>query len=332
MLNFVVRRLLYMIPTLIVISMVAFLIIELPPGDYLTTMVSRMSQGGEIDQSMIAALRERYGLGEPIYVQYFKWITGILFRLDFGMSFEWNQPVSQLLARTVPPTIVISALTIIFTWTLAIPIAIYSAVRQYSVGDYIVTGLGFLGLAVPSFMIALALGFVSVRYFNQSVGGLFSPAYVDAPWSVDKAIDFLKHLWVPIVVLGLAGTAGLIRILRANLLDELRKPYVVAARARGVPERTLLFKYPLRVAMNPFFSTIGWLLPHLISNDIVVSSVLGLPTTGPLLLRALTSQDMYLAGSAILIISALTVVGTLISDIALAWLDPRVRLSVGGQR
>lgn len=327
MLNFIIRRVLYMVPTLILISIVAFLIIQLPPGDFLTTLVAKMQAQGEmVDQAHVAALEVRYGLNEPIYVQYVKWMGGILTDLDFGQSFEWNRPVADLVADRLPLTIVLAVSTLMLTWIAAFPIGIYSAVKQYSIGDYIATTIGYIGLAVPNFMIALILMYVGFRYFGQSVGGLFSREYVDAAWNLGKLLDLLGHLWIPLVVLGTAGTAGLIRILRANLLDELRKPYVVAARARGVPERRLLVKYPLRVAMNPFISTIGWVLPALVGGEVIVAQVLSLPTTGPLMLSALTSQDMYLAGSIIMIISVLTVIGTLLSDIALAWLDPRVRL------
>lgn len=327
MATFILRRVLYMIPTLILISIVAFAIIQLPPGDYLTTLIAQYSQRGElVDQAQIATLQERYGLDESIITQYWKWISGILFDLDFGQSFGWNRPVSNLLAERLPFTVILAVSTLMFTWIVAFPIGLYSAVKQYSMGDYVATVVGFLGLAIPNFMIALTLMYIGFRYFGQSVGGLFSPEYQDAAWNLGKFLDLMAHLWVPIVVLGTAGTAGLIRILRANMLDELRKPYVVAARARGVRERRLLLKYPLRVALNPFISTIGWILPLLISGEVIVSKVLSLPTTGPLLLDALISQDMYLAGSVILIVSVLTVIGTLISDIALAWLDPRVRL------
>ncbi len=325
---FIIKRLLFMIPTLVLISIVSFMIIQLPPGDYLTTVVAELTaSGGTVDPQQLIALRERYGLGDPIYVQYFKWITGIVFRGDFGQSFQWDRPVTALVMERLPITMLIAIGTLFVTWVIAFPIGVYSAVKQYSIGDYLATGIGFIGLAVPNFMIALVLMYIGFEFFGQSVGGLFSPQYVDAPWSVAKFLDFLAHLWVPIIVLGTAGTAALIRILRANLLDELHKPYVVAARARGVPESVMLIKYPLRVALNPFISTIGWILPMLVSGDIVVGRVLSLPTTGPLLLNALTSQDMYLAGSIIMIVSVLTVIGTLISDILLAWLDPRVRLN-----
>lgn len=326
MMRYVVRRILYMIPTILVISIITFVIISLPPGDYLTTVVAQMrAQGGDVDQARIAALEVRYGLDSPLWVQYFKWIGGIVTG-DFGQSFELNRSVNSVLAQRLPLTIAIAVCTLVFTWVIALPIGLYAAVRQYKLGDYIATTIGFLGLAVPNFMIALVLMYLGYRYFGQSVGGLFSPQYVDAGWNLGKVLDLLSHLWVPIVVLGTAGTAGLIRILRANMLDELRKPYVVAARARGVPERKLILKYPLRVALNPFISTAGWMIPVLISGEVIVAQVLSLPTTGPTLLSSLLSQDMYLAGSIILLTSVLTVIGTLLSDLLLARIDPRVRL------
>lgn len=326
MLSFMIRRVLYMVPTLWLISVVAFGIIQLPPGDYLTTLVARMSaQGEQLEQAQLEALKQRYGLGDPFAVQYYKWISGVLHG-DLGQSFEWNRPVSELLGQRLPLTVTLAVLTLLFIWVVAFPIGIYSAVKQYSFGDYAATTFGFLGLAIPDFLLALVLMYAGFAFFDQSVGGLFSPAYQDAAWNLGKVIDLLSHIWVPIIVLGTSGTAGLIRVLRANLLDELRKPYVVAARARGVPERKLLVKYPLRVALNPFVSTIGWVLPVLISGEVIVATVMSLETTGPMLLSALTSQDMYLAGSIIFVVSVLTVIGTLISDLLLAWLDPRVRL------
>ncbi|GAA5019607.1 ABC transporter permease [Actinopolymorpha pittospori] len=326
MTRFVIRRILYMIPTLFVVSVAAFAIIQLPPGDYLTTLKSQLeAQGQTIDQAQLAALEDRYGLGDPFYVQYLSWMGAILLHGDFGQSFEWNRPVSELLADRLPLTMTIAIATLLFTWLVAFPIGVYTAVRKYSLGDYTMTFVGFLGLAVPNFMLALIFSYVGLEYFGQSVGGLFSPEYVDARWNIGKILDLLQHLWVPILVLGAAGTAGIIRILRANLLDELRKPYVVTARAKGLRERTLLFRYPTRIALNPFVSTVGWVLPSLVGGEIIVSQVLGLDTTGPLLLRALQSQDMYLAGSLILVLSVLTVIGTLLSDILLALIDPRIR-------
>lgn len=327
MLTYIGRRLLYMVPTVVLISMVAFVIIQLPPGDYLTALAAQLSQQGQsLDHAQLVTLEHRYGLGQPIYVQYGKWIWAILAHGDFGQSFEWNRPVSALVSQRLPMTIVLGFTTVIFTWIVAFPVGIYSAIRQYSPGDYVATTLTFLGVAVPNFLIALVLMYLGYRFFGLTVGGLFSPDFENSAWNLGKLLDLLAHLWVPVVVLGAAGAAGLVRTLRANLLDELHMPYVVAARARGVPERRLLFRYPLRVALNPFISTVGWVLPTLVSGEIVVAQVLSLPTTGPLLLESLESQDMYLAGSLILIVSVLTVVGTLISDICLAWLDPRVRL------
>ncbi|GAA5015988.1 ABC transporter permease [Actinopolymorpha pittospori] len=327
MFTFMVRRLAYMVPTLFLISVVSFAIIQLPPGDYLTTLAAQLSaQGQSLSQAQLAALQQRYGLGEPLFVQYGKWIWAIIAHLDFGQSFEWNRPVMSLVQERLPMTIVLAGATLIFTWIVAFPVGIYSAVRQYSVGDYVATSITFLGLAVPHFLIALVLMYIGFKYFGQSVSGLFSPQFRQAEWNLGKVIDLLAHLWVPVVVLGAASSAGLLRVLRANLLDELHMPYVVAARARGIPERTLLLMYPLRVALNPFISTVGWVLPTLVSGEVIVAQVLSLPTTGPLLLGSLQSQDMYLAGSLILIVSVLTVIGTFISDILLAWLDPRVRL------
>ncbi len=324
--DYIIRRILYMIPTIIAISVIAFTIIRLPPGDYLTTVIAELSaSGAAVDSGTIAALRDRYGLGDPSYIQYLKWISRIVLHGDFGLSFEKNVPVNALIWDRLGATFGISILTLLFIWAFAFPIGIFSAVRKYSMGDYVVTFFGFLGLATPNFLLALVLMYVSVRYFGQSVGGLVSPEFIDTAWSWDKAIDLVAHIWLPIVVIGASGMAALIRIMRANLLDELYRPYVVTARAKGMSEFSLLLRYPVRVALNPFLSTVGWMLPTLVSGEIVVSVVLSLPTTGPMLLRALLSQDMYLAGSIILIASLMTVLGTLLSDILLAWVDPRIR-------
>lgn len=326
MLQYMFRRLLYMIPTLIVISIIAFVIIQLPPGDYLTVYVAELAaQGEDVNEATLAQLRERYGLGLPWYQQYFRWMRNIILRGDFGQSFTWGRPVNQLIWDRIGFTMLITFATTLFIWAVALPIGIYSATHQYSVGDYVATFFGFLGLAIPNFLLALVFMYLAVRLFGQSVGGLFSPAYQDAPWTLAKFWDLLSHLWIPIIILGTAGTAGLVRIMRANLLDEINKPYVITARAKGVPERRLIWRYPVRVAMNPFISTIGWTLPTLVSGSIIVAVVLNLPTTGPLLLQSLMQQDMFLAGSFILLVSCLTVIGTLISDILLAWLDPRIR-------
>lgn len=325
MLKYIFRRTLVAIPSLIAISIFSFIIIQLPPGDYLTSYVTGLRATGDIvDEQEIQVLTERYGLGKPIYVQYWRWITGVLHG-DFGYSMEWRLPVSQLIGQRLLLTFILSLTTILFTWSLALPIGVFSATHQYSLVDYVATFFGFLGLGVPNFMLALVLMWISFAYFGNSVGGLFSPEFVEAPWSLARIWDLGKHLWIPIFVLGTGGTAGLIRTMRANLLDELRKPYVTTARAKGLAERRLVRKYPVRVALNPFVSTVGYSLPALISGTTITAVVLSLPTTGPLLLRALTSQDMYLAGSFLLALSALTVIGTLISDILLAWVDPRIR-------
>jgi len=325
MLLYIIRRVLLIIPTLIVISIISFIVIQLPPGDYLTTYIATLSQSGQqLAQDEIAALRLQYGLDQPLYVQYFKWVWNML-QGDFGMSLEWQRPVADLIGERLMLTVMLSFFTIVFTWLLAVPIGIYSATRQYSIFDYIFTFFGFLGLGIPNFMLALILMWVAYSNFGMSVSGLFSSEYIDAPWSVARVIDLLKHLWIPILILGTGGTAELVRIMRANLLDELHKPYVETARAKGVAEDKLILKYPLRVAINPFISTIGWTLPALVSGSLIVSVVLSLPTAGPLLLRALMSQDMYLAGTFLMLLSFLTVLGTLLSDILLAWVDPRIR-------
>ncbi len=323
--EYLFRRVLLIFPTVIVISMITFVIIQLPPGDFLTSYVASLESSGQIvDQSTIDALRSQYGLGEPIYVQYWKWITGVVTG-DFGQSFQWQRPVADLIGERLSLTIVLSLSSLLLIWALSFPIGIYSAVRQYSPGDYAFTLLSFIGLGIPNFLLALVLMWFSYSWFGLTVGGLFSTEYAEAPWSIGKVLNLLSHLWLPTIVLGLGGVAGLIRIMRANLLDELHKPYVVTARAKGLSERNLIVKYPVRVALNPFVSTIGWTLPGIVSGSIIVSVVLNLPTTGPLLLTALQSQDMYLAGAIILLLSVLTVIGTLISDLLLAWLDPRIR-------
>jgi peptide/nickel transport system permease protein len=326
MIKYIIKRILYMIPTVIGISILTFFIIQLPPGDFLTSKIAGMMEQGEtIDVATLETLKNRYGLDQPIIVQYWKWISGIIFRGDFGQSFEWNRPVTDLIWGRLGLTFALSFITLIFIWLLAFPIGIYSAVKKYSLGDYVFTFFGFIGLAIPNFLFALTLMYVAFSQFGLSVGGLFSPKYTEAPWSWGKVVDLLQHIWIPMIVMGLAGTANLIRTMRANLLDELKKPYVVTARAKGLDEKKLLTKYPVRVALNPFISTVGWVLPTLVSGSTVVSIVLNLPTTGPLLLRALQSQDMYLAGSFILMLSILTVIGTLLSDILLAIADPRIR-------
>jgi len=326
MVHYIIQRLLFMVVTLFMVSIVTFAVIELPPGDFLDAYVSNLRASGDsLDDAEIASLRQRFGLGLPLHERYLKWISDILLRGDFGYSFGWNKPVSELIWERVWLTIMISLAALLITWILGFIIGVYSAVRQYSIGDYLFTTFSFIGLGIPDFLLALVLLWVGFKYFGESLGGLFSRDFQTAPWSVAKVWDMIKHLWVPLVILGTGGTAGMIRIMRANLLDELRKPYVETARAKGVAEQKLILKYPVRLALNPFISTAGWALPGLINGATIISIVLSLPTTGPILLNALLNQDMYLAASFILILSALTVVGTMISDILLAWLDPRIR-------
>lgn len=328
MLGYLIKRIVLMIPTMIGISIVAFLIIQLPPGDYLTSVLASMADSGQtVDPAEIERMRRAYGLDDPVIVQYWKWISGIVLRGDFGYSFEWGRPVSELIWERTGSTLAISLASLLFVWAVSLPIGIYSAVRRHSLGDHVFTFLGFLGLAIPNFILALTLMYVSYRYFGQSVGGLYSPEFAEAPWSWAKFWDLLKHLWIPIVVIGTSGTAALIRILRANLSDELSKPYVVTARAKGLPEHQVILRYPVRIALNPFVSAIGWVLPELISGVTITAIVLNLPTAGPLLLRALVAQDMYLAGGFILLMGILTLIGMLVSDLLLAALDPRIRFT-----
>lgn len=360
MFQLIVNRLIWTVPTLLLISIVSFTIIQLPPGDYLTSYISALEESGRtVEEERVAALRLRYNLDQPFYVQYLSWLNNLLpfgferqpggdylwvknkdgsrsfnwptFKSpDLGMSFEWNKPVTDLISERFLLTTAISVATLLFTWAMAIPIGIYSAVRQYSVGDYIFSFIGFIGLATPNFLLALIFMYLGYSLFGVSAGGLFSPEYREAAWSVGKVMDLIAHLWIPVIVIGTAGTAGLIRIMRGNLLDELRKQYVLTARAKGLGRVKLLLKYPVRVALNPLISTIGWVLPAILSGAVIVSVVLGLPTTGPLMLRALLSQDMYLAGSLVMLLAMLTVIGTLVSDVLLLLLDPRIRYEKRG--
>ncbi len=325
---FIARRFIYMLVTIAAISVMTFIIIQLPPGDYVTAMVAQLNlQGTTVDPAEMAALRDRYGFDDPAYLQYWKWISNIVFRGDFGYSLEWRRPVADLLWNRLGLTFLLAIITLLFIWAISLPIGIYTAVRKNTFGDYIATFIGVLGLAIPNFLFALVLMYISFSYFNMGIGGLFSPEYENAAWSWAKLMDLGSHMIIPTIVLGTSGTASLIRILRANLLDELSKPYVVTARAYGLSENRLLLKYPVRIALNPFISTVGWVLPTLVSGATITAVVLNLPMTGPLLLQALISQDMYLAGSFILMLSVLTVIGTLLSDLLLAWLDPRIRYS-----
>jgi peptide/nickel transport system permease protein len=325
MLGFVVHRLIAMLLTLVAVSIVAFAIIQLPPGDYLTSYIAALSAtGDQVDPRVIENLRNQYGLGQPFLVQYWKWITCIL-QGNFGHSFEWKRPVWELIWGRLGNSLLLEGMAVIVMWLVAVPIGIYAAVRKYSLGDYLATIGGFIGLAIPNFFFALILMYLAYIWFGTTMGGLFSPEFENARWSLPRIWDFLSHAWAPVLVLATGGTAELIRILRANLLDELKKPYVTTARAKGLPEWKVVLKYPVRLALNPLVSTIGWLLPALVSGSVIVSVVMNLPTAGPMLLRSLTTQDMYLAGAIILLLSVLTVIGTLISDILLALIDPRIR-------
>jgi peptide/nickel transport system permease protein len=332
MFQFLIRRTLVMIPTLLVISAMVFIIIQLPEGDYLTSYITELeAQGEKVSAEKIAFLREQYGLDKPPIEQYFTWLFGML-RGDLGFSFEYNLPVSQVVGDRLFLSFLLSFSTILFTWVVAFPIGVYSATHQYSWGDHGLTFIGFLGLATPNFLLALVLLYFANVVFGTSVGGLMDPQYLDQPMSWAKFLSVLEHLWIPVVVIGTSGTAGMIRRLRANLLDELQKQYVITGRAKGLPPFKLLMKYPLRMALNPFIADIGNLLPQVVSGAAIVSVVLSLPTTGPMLLTALQSQDMYLAGSFLMFLAALTVVGMFLSDLALAALDPRIRLEGGLRR
>jgi peptide/nickel transport system permease protein len=332
MLRFVVRRILTMIPTLIAISVIVFVIIQLPPGDYLESYIAELqAQGESVDPQKIAFLRSHYGLDQPMWEQFLRWFSG-MFVGDFGYSFEFNLPVSQVIGDRLALTVLVSFVTILFTWAVAFPIGVYSATHQYSWGDYGLTLLGFLGIAVPNFMLALVMMYLANVWFGTSIGGLMDPEFVDKAWSWAKFVSVLEHIWIPVVVIGTGGTAGMIRKLRANLLDELQKQYVVTGRAKGLPPGKLLRKYPLRMSLNFFISDIGSLLPSVISGAEITAVVLSLPTTGPMLLSALKSQDMYLAGSFLMFLALMIVVGVLISDLALAALDPRIRLEGGVSR
>lgn len=327
MLKFLLRRFLTMIFTVFVISIITFVIIQLPPGDYIDQMINRMiSQGGQSpDPATVEKLRDLYGLNDPVPVQYIKWIGRIITRGEFGYSLAYREDAIEIIAERLPATFLLNISAFMFVWIVSLPIGIYVAVKKYTLGDYLVSGIGFIGLAVPSFLLALICLYVGYKYFQVSAIGLFSKEFANAPWNWERVVDLFKHIWIPMVVVGIGGTAGLIRTLRANLLDELNKPYVDTARAKGLSESRLLWKYPVRHAMNPFVSTLGWLLPGLISGEVIVAIVLNLPTSGPVLYNALAQQDMYVAAGFLLILSALTVVGTFVSDILLALLDPRIR-------
>jgi peptide/nickel transport system permease protein len=329
MLTYLARRLFVMVPTLFLISVLVFVIIQLPPGDFLSTYMAELqAQGEAVDPAKIEFLKQQYGLDQPIYVQYAEWAWGLL-QGDLGFSFEYNLPVSDVVGDRLWLSLVLNFSTVIFIYIVSFPIGIYSATRQYSWGDYGFTLLGFLGLAMPNFLFALILLYYANVFFGTSIGGLMDPEYINQGWSLDKIISVIEHLWAPVVVIGTSGTASMIRRLRANLLDELGKQYVVTAHAKGLSPTKVLFKYPLRMALNPFIADIGNILPQVVSGSVLVSVVMSLPTTGPMLLSALQSQDMYLAGSFLMFLALLTVIGMFVSDVLLAWLDPRIRLQGG---
>ncbi|MCB1812171.1 MAG: ABC transporter permease [Candidatus Competibacteraceae bacterium] len=326
MLQYIIKRLLLLPLLLFIFSIIAFILIQAPPGDFMTSYIAELAaSGSSMDRAQIDALRALYGLDQPLIVQYFKWI-GRLLSGDLGISLDWQRPISELIGERLALTLALGGGTFIFTWMLAIPIGILSATRKYSLLDYFFTIFNYIGVATPTFMTALVLMWLAFKYYGISITGLFSAEYIDAPWSGARFIDLLKHLWLPVIILGLDGTARLARVMRANLLDELKKPYMEMARAKGMSEWQLVWKYPVRLALNPLVSTIGWYLPLIFSGSVIVATVMNLPTIGPMLLRALISQDMFLAGTIILIYMMLAIIGTLISDILLAWLDPRIRM------
>jgi peptide/nickel transport system permease protein len=329
MLAYIIRRLFAGLLTIWAASILSFLVIQLPPGDYVTAYVANLQASGTtVGAEEAAALRQQYGLDQPLYVQYAKWM-GLMLRGNFGTSMEYNRPVREVIGDRLPLTMVVSIAAVILIWGVALPIGIYSAVRKYSIGDYLATFIAFLGIAIPNFMLALIVLYVGFKYFGmKSIGGLFSAEYMQAEWSVAKVWDMIKHLPLPAFILGMGGMAELIRIMRANLLDELRKPYVVTARAKGLSEMRVIMKYPVRAALNPFASTIGYLFPYIVSGSIIVSLVLSLPTVGPLLYKALIAQDLFLAGTILLLLAVMTVIGTFVSDLVLMWIDPRIRLGM----
>ncbi|MGD8751961.1 MAG: ABC transporter permease [Anaerolineales bacterium] len=322
---YIIRRLGMALITILAITVISFVVIQLPPGDYISSYIGLLaSMGSEVTEAEIQHLTITYGLDQPIYVQYFKWM-GLIFQGNFGMSMEWMRPVLEVVGDRLGLTIAVSIGAVLVTWGLALPIGIYSAVKQYSLGDYFFTFVGFIGIAVPNFLLSLIILYLGFKLFGARIGGLFSPEYQVAAWSLGKVWDLLKHLPLPALILGLGGTAQLMRIMRANLLDELSKPYVTTARAKGLSEFKLILKYPVRIALNPFVSTIAYLFPYIVSGSVIVSLVLSLPTIGPLLLKSLLAQDMYLASTLILMLGSMTVLGTLISDILLILIDPRIR-------
>lgn len=321
---FIVRRLLHTLPLLLVISVAVFAVISLPPGDYLSVYIAQLeAQGNMTARQEVAGLRERYGLDKPVYVQYWKWISKFV-QGDMGQSFDYNLPVAQMIGQNILLTVVLSLLTMAVSWLVAIPIGVYSATHQYSIGDQVLTVLSFVGLATPNFLLALILLVVSVYLFNTSIGGLYSPGMDEAPWGLAKLWDLVKHLWLPVFLVGMGSTGSLVRIMRGNLLDVLGQQYVMSARGRGLRESVVVWKHAVRMAINPLVSMLGMSFPNIISGSIIVAIVLNLPVTGPMLYRALRTQDMYLAGSYLMLLSVMLIIGNFLADLALAWVDPRI--------
>jgi peptide/nickel transport system permease protein len=329
MAQFLLRRFVYALIAMFFISLLSFAIIQLPPGDYVTDMVNRirMSGGGNLDPEIEQNLRETYGFNQPLLVQYARWITKIVTRGEFGYSFVYKRDAGEMVAERLPTTAVMVLGAFLLTWAIALPLGIYSAVHKHSILDYTAGFIGFFGLAIPSFILAIFILYFTYVYFGRATIGIFSPEFVDAPWSLARLRDLASHMWVPALLAAVTGIGALTQTMRANLLDELNKPYVTTARAKGLVESRVLWKYPVRHALNPFVSTIGWLLPALVAGDVIISIVLNLPTAGSMLYAALLQQDLYVAAGFILVLSALTVVGTFVSDLLLAWLDPRIRLA-----
>ena len=326
MLNYILRRFLTLVPMLFVISAVVFFIIQLPPGDFMSTYIANLEEGGvKITDELAMSLRRQYGLDRPMHMQYFIWIKNIVTKGDWGRSFSWNRPVADVLADRVPLTLAVSIAATIFVFVVAVPIGIFSATNQYSFFDFFFTFVGFIGISIPGFLLALILMWGVFVLFDWRVGGLLSPEFMGRPWSVAKVWNLLTRMWFPVILIGLNGTAGLMRVMRGNLLDELHRQYVVTARAKGIPELRVLYYYPVKIAFNPVISTIGWILPGIVAGEVLISIVFNLQTTGPVLLDALMSQDMYLAGSITLILSLLVIVGNLVADLLLVWIDPRIR-------
>ncbi|GHV65247.1 peptide ABC transporter permease [Spirochaetia bacterium] len=332
MLKYLIKRLCGCVVMIAILSLVTFVVIDLPQGDFLSTYIGTMQASGRtVDQAEIDQLVIQYGLDQPLMVKYVNWIKGIITRGDFGRSFSWNRSVRDILAERMPLTIFLVLVTLIFQWVVSVPIAIYSSTHQYSPLDYVFNIFGFIGLSIPSFLLGLVVVYVLFKLFNFPITGLFSPEYDIVPWSMGKVLNLMSHIWLPIIILGAQGTASLIRTIRGNLIDELPKQYVTTARAKGLPEQKLLFRYPIRVAINPSISTIGWALPGIFSNEIITATVLNLESVGPVFLQSVKSQDMYLAGSVLLVLCTITILGTVLSDVLLALLDPRIRIGGGSK-